>query len=81
MINREHKLSIVRQGFVYLCAVVDWLSRRVLSLRLSITAAFCLEAVEEALARYLTSSMPTRDQFTSTDLLQCADVGARIRFS
>ncbi len=42
------------RGFVYLCAVVDWFSRKVLSWRLSITmeAAFCIEAVEEALARY-----------------------------
>ena len=42
------------RGFVYLAAVVDWFSRRVLSWRLSITmeAAFCLEAVEEALARH-----------------------------
>jgi len=42
------------RGFVYLCAVVDWFSRRVLSWRLSITmeAAFCIETVEEALARY-----------------------------
>jgi putative transposase len=41
------------RGFVYLCAVVDWFSWRVLSWRLSITmeAAFCIEAVEEALAR------------------------------
>ncbi len=46
-------ISMAR-GFVYLCAVVDWFSRRVLSWRLSITmeAAFCIEAVEEALARY-----------------------------
>lgn len=42
------------RGFVYLCAVVDWFSRRVLSWRLSITleTAFCIEAVEEALARH-----------------------------
>jgi putative transposase len=42
------------RGFVYLVAVVDWFSRRVLSWRLSITmdVGFCLEAVEEALARY-----------------------------
>lgn len=41
-------------GFAYLAAVVDWFSRRVLSWRLSITIEvdFCLEAVEEALARY-----------------------------
>ena len=42
------------RGFVYLAAVIDWFSRRVLSWRLSITmeAGFCVEAVEEALARY-----------------------------
>jgi putative transposase len=42
------------RGFVYLAAVVDWFSRRVLSWRLSITMEvdFCLEAVEEALARH-----------------------------
>jgi putative transposase len=41
-------------GFVYLAAVVDWFSRRVLAWRLSITMEvdFCLEAVEEALARH-----------------------------
>jgi putative transposase len=41
------------RGFVYLAAV-DWSSRRVLAWRLSITlkAAFCIEAVEEALAHY-----------------------------
>ena len=40
------------RGFVYLAAVMDWFSRRVLSWRLSITMEvdFCLEAVEEALA-------------------------------
>lgn len=42
------------RGFVYLAAVVDWFSRRVLAWRLSITmeTAFCIEAVEEALAKY-----------------------------
>ena len=42
------------KGFVYLAVVLDWFSRRVLSWRLSITmdAAFCVEALEEALARY-----------------------------
>ena len=41
------------RGFVYLAAVVDWSTRRVLSWRLSITmeVAFCIEAVEEALAK------------------------------
>jgi putative transposase len=42
------------KGFVYLNVVLDWFSRRVLSWRVSITmdAAFCVEALEEALARY-----------------------------
>src|SRR6202158_5762436 len=42
------------RGFVYLAAVVDWFSRRVLAWRVSITmeVAFCLEAVGEALTKY-----------------------------
>jgi putative transposase len=42
------------RGFVYLAVVLDWFSRRVLSWRLSITmeASFCIEALEDALARY-----------------------------
>ncbi|WP_165909519.1 IS3 family transposase [Shinella sp. JR1-6] len=60
------------RGFVYLCAVVDWFSRRVLSWRLSITmeTAFCIEAVEEALARYGKPDIFNTDQgsqFTSMD--------------
>ena len=41
-------------GFVYLVAVIDWFSRKVLSWTLSISldTAFCIETVEEALARY-----------------------------
>ncbi len=42
------------RGFVYLAAVLDWATRRVLSWRLSITmeAAFCVETLEDALARH-----------------------------
>jgi putative transposase len=42
------------KGFVYLAAVLDWFSRRVLSWKLSITmeAAFCVAALEEALAKH-----------------------------
>jgi putative transposase len=42
------------RGFVYLAAVLDWFSRRVLSWRVSITmeAAFCVETLEEALAKH-----------------------------
>jgi putative transposase len=41
------------RGFVYLAAVVDWFSRRVLAWKLSITmeTSFCVEALEEALSR------------------------------
>ena len=58
------------RGFVYLAAVVDWFSRRVLSWRLSITMEvdFCIEAVEEALARYGSPEIFNTDQgsqFTS----------------
>ncbi len=59
------------KGFVYLAAVVDWFTRRVLSWRLSITmeTAFCIEAVEEALAKFGKPEIFNTDQgsqFTST---------------
>ena len=60
------------RGFVYLAAVVDWFSRRVLSHRVSITmeAAFCIEALEEALTKYGKPDIFNTDQgsqFTSFD--------------
>jgi putative transposase len=60
------------RGFVYLAAVVDWFSRRVLAWRVSITleVAFCLDAVEEALARHGRPEIFNTDQgsqFTSQD--------------
>ena len=63
------------RGFVYLAAVVDWFSRRVLSWRLSVTleTAFCIEAVEEALARYGKPDIFNTDQgsqFTSIDFIK-----------
>ena len=65
------------RGFVYLAAVVDWFSRRVLAWRLSITmeVEFCLEAVNEALAGHGRPEIFNTDQgsqFTSsafTDVL------------
>jgi putative transposase len=44
----------MERGFVYLAVVLDWFSRRVLSWRVSITmdAAFCVETLEDALARH-----------------------------
>ncbi len=60
----------MRRGFVYLAAVVDVASRRVLAHRVSITmeAAFCVEALEEALARHGKPDIFNTDQgsqFTS----------------
>jgi putative transposase len=57
-------------GFVYLAAVVDWSTRRVLAWRLSITMEvdFCIEAVEEALGTYGRPEIFNTDQgsqFTS----------------
>lgn len=58
------------KGFVSLFAIVDWFSRRVLAWRLSITmdVGFCIEAVEEAIARYGCPEILNSDQgsqFTS----------------
>ena len=60
------------RGFVYLTAVVDWFSRRVLSWRVSITmeAEFCIEALEEALAKHGRPDIFNTDQgsqFTSAE--------------
>jgi putative transposase len=57
-------------GFVYLAAVMDWFSRRVLSWRVSITmdVDFCLDAVDEAMARHGRPEIFNTDQgsqFTS----------------
>ncbi len=62
----------MRRGFVYLAAVVDVFSRRVLAHRVSITmeAAFCVDALEAALARYGRPQIFNTDQgsqFTSLD--------------
>ena len=59
------------RGFVYLAAVIDWYSRRVLAWRLSISmdTAFCTEAVEEAIAKYGKPDIFNTDQgsqFTSS---------------
>ena len=68
----------MRRGFVYLVAVMDWHSRRVLAWRLSntLTTDFCLDAVREAIAKYGVPEIFNTDQgsqFTSvefTDLLK-----------
>ena len=63
------------RGFIYPAAVVDWFTRRVLAWRVSITleADFCIEAVEEALARHGTPKIFNTDQgsqFTSTGFIK-----------
>jgi putative transposase len=60
------------RGFVYLAAVVDWCTRRVISWRLSITLEtnFCIEALEEALSSNEKPEIFNTDQgsqFTSDD--------------
>ena len=62
------------RGFVYLAVVLDWFSRRVLSWRLSITmeAAFCVETLEDALARHGKPDIFNTDQgsqFTGSDFI------------
>ena len=58
------------RGFVYLVAVIDWFTRRVLSHRVSITweAGFCVEALEEAVGKFGRPEIFNSDQgsqFTS----------------
>jgi putative transposase len=62
----------IGRGFLYLLAVMDWASRAVLAWRLSNTmdAAFCVSALEEALARFGRPEIFNTDQgsqFTSAD--------------
>ena len=72
----------MRRGFLYLVAVMDWASRKVLSWRVSNTmeADFCIEALEEALERFGKPEIFNTDQgsqFTApqfTGVLRAADV-------
>ncbi len=72
----------MRRGFLYLVAVMDWATRKVLTWRVSNTmdCAFCVEALEEALSRYGKPEIFNTDQgsqFTSfafTGVLQAAEV-------
>jgi putative transposase len=65
----------MRQGFLYLVAIVDWATRRVLSWRLSntLTAEFCVEALSEALAGFGKPGIFNTDQgaqFTGDEFTQ-----------
>jgi putative transposase len=60
------------RGFVYLVAIIDWATRRVLAHRVSIsmTPDFCIEALEEAIIKYGAPEIFNSDQgsqFTSND--------------
>ncbi len=76
----------MRRGFLYLVAIMDWASRKVLAWRLSNTmeADFCVAALEDAIARYGSPDIFNTDQgsqFTSfafTNTLK--DAGIRIVF-
>ena len=63
------------RGFIYLAAVVDWFTRRILAWRVSITLEtdFCIEAVQEALARHGAPEIFNTDQgsqFTSIEFIK-----------
>lgn len=74
----------LQRGFLYLVAVMDWASRKVLSWRLANTlvASFCVEALEEALERYDVPEIFNTDQgsqFTSLDFTaRLHEAGIRI---
>jgi putative transposase len=75
----------MRRGFLYLVAVMDWYSRKVLSWRLSNTleSEFCVAALEEALGKYGTPEIFNTDQgsqFTSLDFTQTLN-DATVRIS
>jgi len=54
----------VKNGFLYLVAIMDWATRKVLSWRLSNTldASFCVEALDEAIAKYGKPEIMNTDQ-------------------
>ena len=74
----------LHRGFLYLVAIQDWASRKVLSWRLSNTmdASFCVEALAEALAQYGSPAIFNTDQgsqFTSLEFTQTLkDAGVQI---
>jgi putative transposase len=64
----------MKRGFIYLVAVMDWASRRILSWRLSntLTADFCVDALESAIAQYGAPAIVNTDQgsqFTSEEFV------------
>lgn len=74
----------LRQGFIYLMAVMDWFSRYVLSWRVSTTmeADFCVEALEESLRREIPDifNSDQGSQFTGDAFTGCLKM-AKVRIS
>ena len=74
----------MKRGFVYLFAVMDWASRKVLAWRISntMTTDFCIDAVQEAIHRYGRPEIFNTDQgsqFTSMEFTKLlADNGIAI---
>ena len=74
----------MKKGFLYLVAIIDWYSRKVLSWRLSnsMDVSFCLEALEEAIMRYGKPNIFNTDQgsqFTSFEFTNTLkEAGIRI---
>jgi len=66
----------MRRGFVYLTAVVDWATRRVLAWRVSISLAADagVEALQEAIARYGVPEIMNTDQSSQFTAKDCIDV-------
>lgn len=84
MSRPTHRYIPMRRGFLYLVAIMDWYSRKVLSWRLSNTleADFCVAALEEALAQYGRPEIFNTDQggqFTSLEFTGALkEAGVRI---
>ena len=74
----------MKRGFVYLVTVLDWATRRVLAWQLSntLTADFCVEALETAMTRYGAPEIVNTDQgaqFTSEEFVSTVlDSGAEL---
>lgn len=75
----------MRRGFLYLVAIMDWATRKVLAWRISNTmdASFCVDALKDALARFGKPEIFNTDQgsqFTSSDFTDVLN-DAKIRIS
>jgi putative transposase len=74
----------IQGGFIYLCAVIDWFSRRVLAWELSNTldADFCVRAVARAIAEHGAPEIFNTDQgcqFTSEEFTKpLLDLGVKV---